>query len=46
MQIFEQERQDGLENIIQASASISYASIAEPCVLSDISKVNKLKSLK
>jgi len=45
MQIFEQERQDGLENIIQASASISYASIAEPCVLSNISKVNKLKSL-
>lgn len=45
MQIFDFEREDGLENAISTSASISYASIAEPCILSDISKVKKLKSL-
>jgi hypothetical protein len=31
MQIFEQEKQDGLEETIKSSASISYACLAEPC---------------
>jgi hypothetical protein len=33
MHIFEQELQDGLADKLTASASISYASFAEPCVL-------------
>lgn len=44
MQIFEQEILDGLSEKIQASASISYASIAEPCAISD-SKIKHIKSL-
>ena len=46
MQIFKHEKEDGLEIKITSSASISYASIAEPCVVSDVAKINSLnKSL-
>ncbi len=42
MQIFQQERDDGLEAKISSSASISYASIAEPCLLNN----TQLKDIK
>jgi hypothetical protein len=42
MQIFQQERDDGLEVKISSSASISYASIAEPCLLNNA----ELKNIK
>jgi hypothetical protein len=42
MQIFQQERDDGLEAKISSSASISYASIAEPCLLNN----TQLKNIK
>ena len=32
MKIYDQEKDDGLEEMLKASASISYASIVEPCV--------------
>lgn len=41
MQIFRSEIEDGLEHKIQSSASISYASMVEPC-----SKINQLKHIK
>jgi len=44
MQIFTAEREDGLEVKISSSASISYASIAEPCN-SNKSQIKKFKSL-
>lgn len=31
MQIFQQEKNDGLEELLRSSASVSYASFAEPC---------------
>ncbi len=43
MKIFEQEKLDGLEEKIKASASIIYASYAEPC--SSSSKTKHIKSL-
>jgi len=42
MQIFQKERDDGLEAKISSSASISYASIAEPCLLNN----TQLKNIK
>lgn len=42
MQIFQQEYDDGLEAKISSSASISYASIAEPCLLNN----TQLKNIK
>ena len=33
MKIFEQEKLDGLEEKIKASASVSYASYVEPCTI-------------
>jgi hypothetical protein len=42
MQIFQQERDDGLEAKISSSASISYASVAEPCLLNN----TELKNIK
>lgn len=46
MQIFTYEKEDGLETKITSSASFSYASIAEPCVVSDVAKINSVnKSL-
>jgi len=46
MQIFTYEKEDGLETKISSSASFSYASIAEPCVVSDVAKINSVnKSL-
>lgn len=46
MQIFTHEKEDGLETKITSSASFSYASIAEPCVVSDVAKINSVnKSL-
>jgi hypothetical protein len=44
MQIFTAEREDGLEAKISSSASISYASVAEPCN-SNKSQIKKFKSL-
>lgn len=44
MQIFNQEITDGLEDKIKASASFSYASIVEPCAITD-SKIKHVKSL-
>jgi len=44
MQIFTAEREDGLEAKISSSASISYASIAEPCHPNK-SQIRKFKSL-
>jgi len=44
MQIFQQEYDDGLSDIIRTNASISYASIAEPCTNQGI--VNSLKHIK
>jgi len=44
MQIFTAEREDGLEAKISASASISYASVAEPCHPNK-SQIRKFKSL-
>ena len=43
MKIFEQEKLDGLEETIKASASISYASYVEPCSTS--SQTKHIKSL-
>lgn len=43
MKIFEQEKLDGLEEKIKASASITYASYAEPC--SSSSQTKHIKSL-
>lgn len=40
MQIFKQEIEDGLEHAIKASASITFASLAEPCE-TNYSKINK-----
>jgi hypothetical protein len=42
MQIFTYEKEDGLETKITSSASFSYASIAEPCVVSDVAKINSV----
>lgn len=44
MQIFTAEREDGLEAKISSSASISYASVAEPCHPNK-SQIRKFKSL-
>jgi len=44
MHIFQQEYDDGLENLIRSSASISYAAIAEPC--SDNNLTNTMKHIK
>jgi len=44
MKIFEQEIQDGLEEKISASASVAYASIAEPCT--EPEKKQDIKNLK
>lgn len=38
MQIFQQEYDDGIADIVRASASISYASLVEPCTDSALSK--------
>lgn len=43
MQIFQREIDDGLAHSISASASILYASVAEPCGIKDI-KIQALKS--
>jgi hypothetical protein len=43
MKIFEQEKLDGLEETIKASASVSYASYVEPCTTP--SKTKHIKSL-
>ena len=40
MQIFEYEKQDGLEEILSTKASVSYASVAEPCELTNKPQVN------
>jgi hypothetical protein len=44
MQIFQNEINDGLAEQISASASIAYASVAEPCGSSDVN--NKFKEIK
>jgi hypothetical protein len=44
MKIFNQEIIDGLEEIIKSSASLSYASIAEPCLINN-SQIKHIKSL-
>jgi hypothetical protein len=45
MHIFEQEKADGLSHLLHASASISYASIAEPYIIdSNRPPLNNLKS--
>ena len=46
MQIFEHEINDGLEHKISSSASFSYASIAEPCLLNrpNVSSIKTLAS--
>ena len=44
MHIFQQEYDDGLENLIKASASVSYASLAEHC--SDNNLTNTMKHIK
>ena len=44
MQIFQQEREDGLEAKISSSASFSYASIAEPCT-ADSPNIKSIKSI-
>lgn len=44
MQIFQQEYDDGLSDAIRANASITYASIAQPCTNQGI--VNSLKHIK
>jgi hypothetical protein len=43
IEIFEQEKKDDLEDLISATACISYASQAEPCVAT--SKIQAFKSL-
>lgn len=45
MNIYKQEQADGLEEIIKSSASISFASIAEPSAKQIITKTKELKSL-
>jgi hypothetical protein len=46
MQIFQDEIADGLKHLISASASVTYASIAEPCLADRRPKVkNLLKSI-
>jgi hypothetical protein len=45
MQIFNYEKEDGLEAKISSSASFSYASIAEPCIVSEAAKMKSVKSL-
>ena len=44
MHIFQQEYDDGIAEIIRSSASISYASMVEPC--SNENAVNKIKHIK
>ena len=44
MHIFQQEYDDGLENLIKTSASVSYASLAEHC--SDNNLTNTMKHIK
>jgi len=44
MKIFKQEIEDGLEHAISSAASISYASVAEPCSKND-PKIKHIKSL-
>jgi hypothetical protein len=44
MKIFEQEKLDGLQELLTASASISYASVVSPCVR-DLKKSRNLKSI-
>ena len=45
MQIFQQEINDGLSDIISAKASIAYASMAEPYADTDHSKFKDIKSI-
>ena len=45
MQIFSQEKLDGLEEKLQSSASVSYASVAEPYYYGNKSKLKELKSI-
>jgi len=45
MQIFKYEIEDGLEHALSSSASISYASVAEPCVNSIQNGMKHIKSL-
>lgn len=45
MQIFQQEKLDGLEDALIASASLSYASVAQPCDNNDKSYLKKIKSI-
>lgn len=45
MKIYEQELADGIGEIIQASASVSYASIVEPSNASSKNRVKHIKSL-
>ena len=46
MKIFDQEKLDGLESAIKASASFSYASLVAPASVSEKSNINKhFKSL-
>jgi hypothetical protein len=44
MKIFEQEKLDGLQELLTASASISYASVVSPCD-HDLKKTKNLKSI-
>jgi hypothetical protein len=44
MLIYELEKQDGLEEVIQAKASVSYASFVEPCVQEN-KQIKYLKSI-
>lgn len=45
MKIYDQEKLDGLENIIKASASITYASLAAPASVSEQKKLEELKTI-
>jgi hypothetical protein len=45
MQIFEQEKLDGLEESLSSSASISFASVAEPFVSLPKSDIKNIKSI-
>jgi uncharacterized coiled-coil protein SlyX len=45
MKIYDQEKLDGLEETIKASASISYASLATPASLSEDKKLAELKTI-
>jgi hypothetical protein len=45
MQIFKYEIADGLDKVLANDCSISIASVAEPCIITDISKIKNIKSL-